>query len=80
MPLSKSNLERVRVIAGEVLALVLEVDHERQRVETRVYVNREWEHCIEERETHPGSTRASAALKRRSMDLTRALADLRRSQ
>lgn len=75
MSLSEENLEETRKLCAQVLKLVNLVDEER----------REWPAttigCGESdtlgRSTHPGYTRASAALKRKSLDLTRQLAVLR---
>ena len=68
MSMNRTNLRRVKSLCKEVLALIAEVDKEIENYskELNFEVN------------SPPASKTTGELRRRSMDLTRALADLRR--
>lgn len=83
--LSKKRFQEIRRIMVDLHRLMQQATGEINRQQSYEYVegvgyeNRDkWEgHDAPETAQHPGYTKASAAIKRRSLDLTRALAEMR---
>jgi len=85
MSMKKSTVAEVARIAAEVKAMaegvILEIDNQESW-----HYDGKGNRLIKypngpapDNETHPGYAKSTAALKRRSMDLTRALAEMRRN-
>lgn len=82
MSIIKKDILYTVALANEVIELAAIVTEEIDDQATWNYETRKserkWAGKAPDNERHPGYTKASAALKRRSLDLTRALASMRK--